>query len=115
MLFHYNTISDPFLGIGYIYVSHISCSCSACLVKMASPWNRSQDKYNHYRCKGENKNYIYWPILRSYNNWQIIYYIASRKKKSTETDTNVHIKQNAINNIALNTEKYISNNDYGEN
>ena len=46
LLFHYNIISYPLLGIGYVAVGSITCSCSACLRELYSPWNRSQDTYN---------------------------------------------------------------------
>ena len=84
------------------------------LKKLASPWNRSQDKYNQDQYKGDNQNWVYWPILGSYKNWQIIYCIESRKQhKSSDTYINFHIKYHAISNIALNIRKYISDNYYG--
>ena len=99
--------------IGYVAVIQISCTYSECLRKLASTWNRSKDKYNQYRYKSENTNCVYWPILGTYNNWQIIHCIDSRKQnKSTNTDIVVHIKHNAIRNTDLNIDKDISDNDY---
>ena len=66
--FHYNIKSYTFGGIGYISVRSITCICSGCLRKLASPWNRSQDKHNQDQYKDENKNCVYWPIMGSYNN-----------------------------------------------
>ena len=36
------------LGIGYVAVRHIPGICYACLRKLASSWNRRQDKYNQF-------------------------------------------------------------------
>ena len=44
--FHYNIREDPMLGIGYVAVRRIPCSCSACLSELDSPWNIRQDKFN---------------------------------------------------------------------
>ena len=68
------------LGIGYVSIRQIKCSCSEFLRKIASTWNISQDKYNQHRYKGDNQNCIYWPILGYYNNWHIIHFIASKKQ-----------------------------------
>ena len=88
LIFCYNIRADNLLGIGYVYVRLIHFSCYACLSKMYSPWNISQDKYNQDQYKSENQNCVYWPILGSYNNWKIVHCIDSRKQhKSTNTDT----------------------------
>ena len=81
LLFHYNKRADILLAIGYVDCRSISCRCSSYVRKLASPWNRSQDKYNQYQYKGENQNCIYLNILGSYNNWQIIHCIDSRKQQ----------------------------------
>ena len=49
LLFHYNIIADHSLGICYVDIRQIPCSCSSCVRKLASLWNRSQDKYNKDR------------------------------------------------------------------
>ena len=46
LLFHINILVYPLLGICYVASRQISCRCSACLSKMATPWNISQYKYN---------------------------------------------------------------------
>ena len=103
------------LGIGYVNFKQIPFIYSSCLRKLASPCNIIQYKYNKYQYKGENQNCVYWPILGSYNNWQIIHCIESRKQhESEDTDINVHIKKNDIRDIALNILKDISDNNYGE-
>ena len=51
------------LGIGYVSVRCITCSCSAYLRKLSYPWNRRQYRYNKFRYKGENKQFVYWTIL----------------------------------------------------
>ena len=70
--FHYNIREDTLLGIGYVAVRRIPCSCSECLSNLASPWNRSQDKYNKDLYKFENLNCVYWTVLGSDNNWKAI-------------------------------------------
>ena len=60
---HYNLRADPLLGIGYVAVKQIPCSCSAGLIKLDSPWIISQDMYNKDQYKGKNQNCVYWPIL----------------------------------------------------
>ena len=44
LLFQYNIRADPLLGVVYVAFIQIPCSCSECLRKIASTWNRSQDK-----------------------------------------------------------------------
>ena len=84
--------ADPLLGVGYVAVRQITCSCSVCLSKLYFSWNRSQYKYNQDQYRGENQNCVYWPIIGSYNNWQIIHFVCSRKQhKSIDTDINFHI------------------------
>ena len=54
-------------------------------------------------------------IMRSYKNWRTIHYFESIKQLySTDTDINVHIKQNSVRKISLNIGKDISDNDYGK-
>ena len=92
LIFHYSIRADPFLGVGYVAVRQITCSCSVCLSKLYFSWNRSQYKYNQDQYRGENQNCVYWPIIGSYNNWQIIHFVCSRKQhKSIDTDINFHI------------------------
>ena len=67
LIFCYNIREYNLLGVGCVAVRIIPCRCSEFLRKLKSPCNISQDKYNQYRCKGENQNFIYWPILGSYN------------------------------------------------
>ena len=75
------------MSIGYVAVRYIPCSCLECLNKLSPPWNISLDKYNQDRYKFDNQNFVYWPILRSLKNWQIIHCIASRKQhESSDTE-----------------------------
>ena len=77
---------------------------------MTFPWNISQDWY-----KDSNQSCVYWPIIGSYKNCQIINFIDIIKQhESTNTDTNFYIKQNSIRKIVLDSGKYISDNDYEE-
>ena len=87
--FHYYIITYPLFGIRYVPVRRIPCSCSVCGRKLASLWNRSQDKYNQHLYKDENQNFVYWPIPGSYKNCQIIQCIKSRNK-SFDYRVNVH-------------------------
>ena len=108
-IFYHNIIVDPMLGIGYITVRWISCINYVCLRDLDYPWNSRQDKYNKFWYKGENKKCVYWPILGSYNNLQIIHCIDMIKQhETTNTDINVYIKHNATRNIAFkNWKRYL--------
>ena len=44
LIFHYNIKADPMLGIGYVAVIWIPCSCSECLSKVSSTFNIRQDR-----------------------------------------------------------------------
>ena len=82
----------------------------ACSRKLNSPCKGRKDRYNQVQYKGENQQCVDWPILGSYNHWNIINCINSRKyHRKTNTKTNVHIKPNAIRNIDLNIGKDTSN------
>ena len=107
--FHYNIREDPVLGVVYVAVRRIPCNFYACLSKLYSTWYRRQYQYNQDQCKGENQQCIQWPIIRLYNNQQIIHVICCKKQhETTNSDINVNIKQNAISNIALNIGRDIS-------
>ena len=103
------------LCIDYDDVRWIPCSCSECLSKLDSTCNIIQYKVNQVLYRGENQQCVYWPILGSLKNWQIIHYIDSRKQhEATNTEINVHINKNSIRDIDLNIGKYIGDKDYGE-
>ena len=81
------------MGICYVAVRWITCSCYECLRKLYSPWNRNQDKYNQDQYKGDNHKCAYSPILGPYNSFQIITFIAGRKEhEAPYTDINVYIR-----------------------
>ena len=80
LLFLYNIRADTLLGIGYVDSRWVPYLYSKWLSKRDSPCNISQVNYNKYQYKVENQNCIYWPILGSYNNWQIIHCMSSRKQ-----------------------------------
>ena len=63
------------LDIGNVAVIQLPCSCYEFLRKLYSQYNIIQDKYNQDQYKGENWQYVFWPILGIYNNWKIIYCI----------------------------------------
>ena len=67
------------LGIGYVSIRRIQYSYSACLRKLASPWNIGQYNCNKDGRKGENQQCVYWTILGYYDNCQIINCIYSKK------------------------------------
>ena len=68
-----------YLSIGYVPVRRISCSCYACLRKLASPWNIRKYKYNQYWYKGENQQCSYCPVIGPYNNCRIVHCIDNKK------------------------------------
>ena len=78
--FHHNMRADPLLGIGSVDYIQIPCSFSEWLRTLDPSCIRSQDNYNQYQYKGENKNYVYWHIIGSYKNWKIIHFIDNRKQ-----------------------------------
>ena len=80
-LFHYNARTYPLLSISYIDFGQIPCGSSECLRKLSLPCHKIQDKHNQDKYKGENKNCVYWPILGSYKNWQIIRCVENRKQQ----------------------------------
>ena len=41
-IFHCNTRTDHFVGVGYVAIGRIPCSCYACLKKLDSTWNIRQ-------------------------------------------------------------------------
>ena len=77
--FHYNIREDPMWCVGCVSVIWIPCSCSECLSKLDHPRNIIQYTCKQDRYKGGNQQCIFWPILGSYKNWQIIHYIDSLK------------------------------------
>ena len=86
LLFYYNIREDPLLGIDYVAYIWILCVCYECLRKLPSPWNISRAKYNKDQYKGENQNFVYWPILGPYKNWKIMHCIDSiKQQKSIDT------------------------------
>ena len=90
LLFHCIIRVGPMLGIGYVAVIWIPCCCSECSRKLASTQNIRQDKCTEVQYKCEHEHCNYWPILGSYNNFQIIKCIDSIKHhEATKTDLNV--------------------------
>ena len=71
-LFHCNIREDTMLVIVYVVARQITCISSTCGSKLASTWNKRQDKLNQYQYKGEYRHSVYWTILGSYKNWNII-------------------------------------------
>ena len=75
---HYHLCFYPKLGHGIFAIRQITCACVECKSMLDKPWiygitSKKQARYQPVH------NCTYWPVLVSYNNWNIIYL----KPKST--------------------------------
>ena len=68
---HYHLRFDPKLDHGICEIWHIPCACVACTSMLGKPWiySVSSQKQAHYQ---PVTNCNYFPVLVSYNNWNII-------------------------------------------
>ena len=68
---HYHLRFDPKIGHGICAIHCIPCVCVACTSMLDQPWiygiaSNKQTRYQPFTY------YNYWPVLGSYNNWNII-------------------------------------------
>ena len=68
---HYHFLFDPKLGMGICAIFRIPCACVACTSMLDKPWISGipPDKQEHYK---PVTKCTYWPVLGSFNNWNII-------------------------------------------
>ena len=68
---HNHLYFDPKLGNGICEIFRIPCACVGCTSMLEKPWiygilSKKQARYQPVT------NCTYWPVLVSYNNWNII-------------------------------------------
>ena len=68
---HYHLRSNPKLGHVICDICRISCACVACTSILDKPWI-SDIPSNKQACYQYVTNCTYWPVLISFNNWNII-------------------------------------------
>ena len=89
---HYNLRFDPKLGMGVYAIICIPCACVSCTSMLYKPWiSDIQPEQPVTKC-------TYWPVLGSFNNWNII----KLSQKSTSYDTFDEIHQVALDGISDN-------------
>ena len=68
---HYHLRFYPKLGMGVCAIHRIPCACVACASMLDKPWisGISSDKKERYK---PVTKCTYWPVLGSFNNWNII-------------------------------------------
>ena len=68
---NYHFLFDPKVGNGVCAIRRIPCACVVCTSMLDKPWvygipSDEQERYkNVTKCN-------YWPLLVSFNNWNII-------------------------------------------
>ena len=68
---HYHLHFDPKLGMGVCAILRIPCSCVSCTSMLDKPWISGIQPEKQERYKPVTKC-TYWPVLGSFNNWNII-------------------------------------------
>ena len=68
---NYNLHFYPKLGCGICAIFRIPCACVACTPMLDKPWI-SGIPSKQQACYQPVKKLIYWSVLGSYNNWNII-------------------------------------------
>ena len=94
---HYNLHFDPKLGNGVRAIHCIPCACVAFTSMLDKPWIYGIPSNKQERYKPVTK-FIYCPVLRSFNNWNII----QLSQKSTPYDPFDEIHQVVIDGISDN-------------
>ena len=78
---HYPMPFDPKLGHGIYTISQIPCACTSCTYSLYQPWITGLSEQQELRYQ-PIKYCTYWPVLGSFNNWNILK--SPRKSKSSE-------------------------------
>ena len=68
---NYHLRFDPNLGHDICVIRRIPCACIECTSMLDKPWI-SGIPSNKQTCYQPVTNCTYWPVLGSYNNWNII-------------------------------------------
>ena len=94
---HYHFRFDTKLGNDVCEILHITCACVACTSMIDKPWISGIPPDEQQRYKPATK-FTYWPVLGSFNNWNII----QLSQNSTPYDTFDEIHQVALDGISEN-------------
>ena len=84
---HYHLRFDTKLGNDICALRLITCACVACTSMLDKPWISDIPSYKQERYKPIN-NFTYWPVLGSFNNWNIIQ--LSQKSKPSGAFDEIH-------------------------
>ena len=105
---HYYLRFDPKLGMRVCEICLIPSACVACTPMLDKPWiygisSDKQERYKHVtKC-------TYWPVLVSFNNWNII----QLSPESTSSDTFDEIHQVFLDGISDNMASLVESGKYG--
>ena len=104
---HYHLRFDPKLGIGVHVIRRIPFACVACTLMLDKPWisGISSDTQKSYK---PVTKCTYWPVLGSFNNWNIIQF----SPKSTSSDTFDQIHQVVLGVISDNMASLVESGTY---
>ena len=106
---HYHLRFDPKLGVGVCAINLIPCNCVDCTSMLDKHWisvipSDKQERYKYVtKC-------TYWPVLVSFNNWNII----KLSLKSTSSDTFDEIHQVVLGGISDNMASLFQSSKYGD-
>ena len=105
---HYHFIFDPKLGMGVCAIRRIPCACVASTSMLDKPciYGILSDKQDRYK---PVTKCTYWPVLGSFNNWNII----QLSSKSTSSDTFDEIRLIVIGSISDNMASSVESGKYG--
>ena len=105
---HYQLRFDTTLGTGLCEILRIPCACVACTSMLDKPWISGIPSDKQERYKPVTKC-TYWPVLGSFNNWNII----QLSQKSTPSDTFDEIHQVVLDGISDNMASLVESGKYG--
>ena len=74
---HYHLWLDTKLGHGKCETRIVSCLCVACTNMSVNPWDSGVYHTKQLRYQPV-VDFIYWPMLGSFNNWNIIHFTNKR-------------------------------------
>ena len=104
---NYHLRFDPELGMGLCAILRIPCECVACTSMLDKPWISGISLDKQDRSKPLTKC-TYWPVLGSFNNWNII----QLSSKSTSSDTFDEIHQVVLDGISDNMDSLVESGIY---
>ena len=105
---HYHLSFDTKLGHGACEIIRIPCACVACTSMLDKPWISGipSDKQELYKPIAKCP---YWPVIRSFKNWNIIQF----SQKSTPSDTFDETHQVVLDVISDNMASLVESGKYG--